>query len=160
MADSAKGCKRQAKGPSSGHNSDARDPLEGSSGQVPLIKKGKKTSSASALPTPSREEQRRHKAMERAFTKASLRARPISPERPQPAPSRPGSINQEEIQSVRDLSPDRPPSLGPGPHRARNPFFKQSLQPLHRSAPLSLRLKWLLLLKLLRLHYQRPLRPF
>lgn len=111
---------------SSGRSHHLSDPLEGPSAQPAPSKraKNKKASAAPAIASSSREEQHRHKAIEKAFSRASAQAWPPPPLSASQPPSISGSINREDGRISRDLSPDRPPLAGPAPPPGKEPLFQ------------------------------------
>lgn len=102
------------------------DPLEGSSGTTSGHKKSKpsRATTNSAPTAPSKLEQRRHKAIEKAFLKAQSQAEPAPPASTRDPPSRARSPAPSRGSSIKELSPDVPVSEGPAPLPGNEPLFQ------------------------------------
>lgn len=101
------------------------DPLEGPSSAQPKAKchRGNKPGSSSVV-TPSRDEQRHHKAIEKVFTKAQAQtAQPCSTIPAASAQARSPTPSQA-AGSVRDLSPDGSVSAESRPLPSSEPLFR------------------------------------
>lgn len=123
MAD-AMWSKSKASSSSSGRQCHSSDPLEGTSSQAPAAKK-KKTAPSVSLATSSKEDQRKHKAIEKAFLKAQSQVHNTVSQPRAWAPS----ISQctapaGDCHSIRELSPNRPASEGPAHPPGTEPLFQ------------------------------------
>lgn len=96
--------------------------MEGTSGPAPPAKKArdKKT-----VPSSSKDDQRRHRALEKVFLKAQSQVRP---EASTPPPHRAQSVTRSpahmEDDHSRELSPDQPVPEGPALPPGREPLFQ------------------------------------
>lgn len=118
--------KAPAAGSSKRSASATTDPLEGSSAH-PLPPK--RSRAKAPAPAATREEQRRHRAMEKAFSRAAHHSAP------QQAPTSSSSQTLAETRESRDLSPDRPPSAGPAPPPGKEPLFQTLSESIPSRSP-------------------------